>query len=379
MQNYIQDVRSRYEQWWNRENDNPLVYMIFPRDDAALTPAVKDWMSPAIVDGWTPWKHEFVFGQAVELVSQTGDMQYVEDACDLLERYADITDRAGDGYHFLFVNLGASMMSAFLTGQTKFDGRTIWLEHPEPLDWETIESFDESTESQYARVAMASIERLVQRLAGRFVFAPPELGGLLDILAAMRQTMNLLIDTVDEAERLDRVMLRLASTYRAWDRRLSEIIDPANPQCWTQAMRLLSGKPSELATCDFSAMISPEAFNRFNLPFIRHQTELHPGRVYYHLDGPGERPHLDALLALPGMFAVQWVQGAGNPGAMDPAWDDLYRQILDAGKRVLLCGSKFDPDRYREFFSRFPAREFFVPVSVDSRKQAEDALSILWT
>jgi hypothetical protein len=52
----------------------------------------------------------------------------------------------------------------------------------------------------------------------------------------------------------------------------------------------------------------------------------------YHLDGPGALRHLDALLAIPELNAVQWVCGEGR-GPVG-RWADVLRRIQDAGKNV---------------------------------------------
>ena len=54
----------------------------------------------------------------------------------------------------------------------------------------------------------------------------------------------------------------------------------------------------------------------------------------YHLDGVGELKHLDALLSLPELNAIQWVYGVGQPGPH--AWMDLYRKVENAGKQVMI-------------------------------------------
>jgi 5-methyltetrahydrofolate--homocysteine methyltransferase len=374
MTDYIQEVKQRYELWWTDRNENPVVYCIFPAG-GDFQEKVRDWMAPKSVGGWTAWRQEFLFGQAVELAAQTGDFNYVDEAADLLERYADITDRMAEGYHFLFVNMGASMMSALLTGETKFNGDTIWLEMEQELTLDEILEFDESTESDYARAALEAMRRFTRRLEGRFVFGIPELGGLLDILAAMRKTNNLLLDTMDAPEKLDQAVALMERLWWHWYGRFSEIVDPANPGCYTQAMRILSARPSNIATCDFSAMISPDAFARWVLPGIRRETEKFDGRVVYHLDGPGELPHVDHLLSLDKLHGIQWVPGAGNPGGLDESYDDLYRRILDAGKKICLSGAGNDPDRLAAFFSKWPAREFFIPVTARDRSHGEKLLA----
>ena len=55
-------------------------------------------------------------------------------------------------------------------------------------------------------------------------------------------------------------------------------------------------------------------------------------RSIFHLDGTRPLRHLDPVLALPGLTAVQWVFGDGFGPAS--RWIDVYRQILAAGKSI---------------------------------------------
>jgi hypothetical protein len=78
-------------------------------------------------------------------------------------------------------------------------------------------------------------------------------------------------------------------------------------------------------------MISPEMFERAVLPsLVAEMRSL--DRSIFHLDGPDALRHLDRLLEVPGLHAVQWVYGAGNGPAT--RWIDVYRRIQAAGKGV---------------------------------------------
>jgi hypothetical protein len=55
----------------------------------------------------------------------------------------------------------------------------------------------------------------------------------------------------------------------------------------------------------------------------------------YHLDGVQAIRHLEALLEIEQLNAVQWTPGVGQPQGGDPAWFDLYRQVRAAGKSVM--------------------------------------------
>lgn len=58
--------------------------------------------------------------------------------------------------------------------------------------------------------------------------------------------------------------------------------------------------------------------------------------AFYHLDGPGQLPHLDSLLSISKLKGIQWIPGAGAPDYKQ--WPDVYRKIRDAGKLIQLFG-----------------------------------------
>ncbi|MBK8050676.1 MAG: hypothetical protein IPK16_28365 [Anaerolineales bacterium] len=85
---------------------------------------------------------------------------------------------------------------------------------------------------------------------------------------------------------------------------------------------------------DISIMMSPASFRRFVLPYIRQQCQWLDYSLY-HLDGIGAIRHLDALLEIEELNAIQWTPGVGQPQGGDPCWYDLYKRIRAGGKAVM--------------------------------------------
>ena len=83
--------------------------------------------------------------------------------------------------------------------------------------------------------------------------------------------------------------------------------------------------------CDFCYMIGPEMFAKFVLPELRASCKKLTNS-FYHLDGPGALPHLDALLDIPELKGIQWVPGDGQPDIT--RWPEVYRKIRAAGKLI---------------------------------------------
>lgn len=91
--------------------------------------------------------------------------------------------------------------------------------------------------------------------------------------------------------------------------------------------------------CDFSYMIGPAMFDEFASPELA-RTCRRLANPFYHLDGPGELPHFDSLLAIPELKGVPWIPGAGQPPYIE--WPEVYRRIRAAGKRAQFYGTAAD-------------------------------------
>jgi hypothetical protein len=82
---------------------------------------------------------------------------------------------------------------------------------------------------------------------------------------------------------------------------------------------------------DYSYMISARMFKRYCIPHIADMLDA-MDYGFYHLDGTGAIPHLQHLLGLSKLRAIQWVPGAGKEELGQ--WHELIARILAAGKSV---------------------------------------------
>ena len=111
--------------------------------------------------------------------------------------------------------------------------------------------------------------------------------------------------------------------------------------------------------CDFSAMLSPDMFKEFVLPDLVELTEFLDKSIY-HLDGPGEIPHVDHLLTIPRLNAIQWTSGAGNCDVTDACWFEMYDKIQAAGKGLVLFVER--PDQLEPLLHHLSPRGVFLSV-----------------
>jgi len=85
---------------------------------------------------------------------------------------------------------------------------------------------------------------------------------------------------------------------------------------------------------DDVARIRLDRFNEYNLPILRHEVQGMTENIF-HLDGPGVANHLDTILDVPEINAIQWVQGYG-PERPIMQYVPMIRKIQATGKSVVV-------------------------------------------
>jgi len=85
-------------------------------------------------------------------------------------------------------------------------------------------------------------------------------------------------------------------------------------------------------TADISCCISPQQYEDLFLPPLIDTMRTVDHRLY-HLDGTVALQHLDLLLSVPEIDAIQWVPGAGRRshpavGSADPAYPKAGKAVL---------------------------------------------------
>jgi 5-methyltetrahydrofolate--homocysteine methyltransferase len=118
--------------------------------------------------------------------------------------------------------------------------------------------------------------------------------------------------------------------------------------------------------CDFCYMIGPDMFDEFVKPELAASCKR-LANPFYHLDGVGQLPHLDSLLAIPELKGVQWVPGNGKPDFSN--WPEVYRKIRDAGKRIQIWGP---PERFEKVVGQLGTAEGIVAfMGMDGSRERE--------
>ena len=244
------------------------------------------------------------------------------------------TDYVGDRFPLFWSNIGPEITATLYGCPLTFTESTSWSKPVvhEAADWERLLT----TPPDFANVYWQTMERMtdyaLERCAGRYIVGITDLHGNYDILAALRDPMQLCLDLMDCPDLVAKAGMHVAEGYvAAFDRLYAQVATAGFGA--TSWLPIYYKGPAYVPSSDFWCMVSPQVARDLIWPAILREMEPLE-RSIFHLDGPQALRHLDLLLDLPQLNAVQWVYGAGRGPAA--RWIEIYRRIRQAGKSLQL-------------------------------------------
>ncbi len=344
-----EESKQRIDAFWDRELiDRPVVQFLLPKPP-------EQWVPLPTSDHATS-------------ASRWLDAEYQAELT--LATFSNL-EFLGDTLPVAFPNLGPELFSAFYGCPIHFgDFGTSWTD-PILEDWADASDLEFDEDDFYLRRLHEITDALLEVGDGKFITGMTDWHPGGDAIAAFRDPANLAMDMILHLDEVEALLVRLEADYfRIYDVFYEKLRAAGQPiSTWTT---LVCDCKYYVPSNDFSIMISTEMFEDVFLPGIIRECQF-LDRSIYHLDGPGALRHLDALLAIEELDALQWVFGAGNEGFH--RWVDVYRRTQAAGKGIqVMCTF----DEVRQVMDTLDPRGLFLSVSeVPSRKAAEAMLADL--
>jgi len=341
-------ARQRLEAWWHGEVIGRVALAVTARRDRPLA-------SPAPVPA------------PDQLVQRWLDAEY---RLAVFERTAATTYYGGEAFCYFDPHLGPGSLALYLGCEPVFSESTVWY-RPGSVQPPRPELLRYDPDNRWWKAQVDLVRAGVERGRGRFLTAMPDLIENLDTIASLRGTEQLLCDLHDRPAWVHACQRRVLELYfEHFDRLYEMVADPAGGNCFSAFQIWAPGRMAKLQ-CDFSAMIGPAAFEQFVLPYLAEQCRRLDFTVY-HLDGPAAVRHLDLLLQIPELDAIQWTPGAGQPSTGSPMWFDLYRRVRAAGKGLLLLGVAASD--VPALVGEFGPAGLLIATSLESETEARDLL-----
>ena len=304
----------------------------------------------------------------------------------LPERYCDAAFRSAENHYRLSrsmfpadvlpiatTDLGPGSLALLLGSQPEFTADTVWfhpcIEHePEPEKLPPLR-FDAS--NRWWQVTEAILRRCAGTARGNYLVGCPDLVENLDALASLRGGQTLCLDLLERPDWVAQKIWEINDVWFAAYQRIYEIIRLDDGSSAFGAFYLWGpGKVAKMQ-CDASAMISPKMFRRFVAPALAAQCEWLDHSLY-HLDGTQALAHLDALLEIEPLDAIEWTPQAGLESGGNRRWHDLYRRILGAGKSVQVVNVELD--EVLPLLDAIGRKGVYVLVQFKDEREAEQVL-----
>ena len=343
----LEETKKRYVNWWNHKGIVLNMWEHFqegvqPHADIPEPKPYKDlnqrWFDPE-------WRAEY------------------------LDWYVAHSSLMADMLPVANTQLGPGSLAAILGGVFEGGEDTIWI-HPNPNYTDDI-TFDPNHPNWLLHKDL--LRACKKKAQGHYYVGMPDLMEGLDVLAAMKGTDKVLLDTVMQPEVLEQQMQQINDIYfRVFDE-LYDIIREGDEMAFCYFSSWAPGKMSKLQS-DISTMISIDDYRRFVQPFIREQCQK-IDYTLYHLDGVGAMHHLDALLEIKELNAIQWTPGVGEPQGGSPKWYDLYKKILAGGKSIMACWVTLD--ELRPLLDHIGGDGVHLEMDFHNEREVEQALEMV--
>ena len=343
----LEETKQRYINWWNHKGIILNMWEHFQegvQPHAEITP-------PAL---------------AKDLSQKWFDPQW---RAEYLDWYVAHSSLKADILPVANTQLGPGSLAAILGGVFEGGEDTIWI-HPNPDFTDEIVFNPEHPNWILHKELLKACKA---KANGHYFVGMPDLMEGLDVLAALKGTDRVLLDTVMQPEILEQQMQQINDIYFKVFDELYDIIREGDEMAFCYFSSWAPGKMSKLQS-DISTMISQDDYRRFVQPFIREQCQK-IDYTLYHLDGVGAMHHLPALLEIEELNAIQWTPGVGEPQGGSPKWYDLYKKILAGGKSVMDCWVTLD--ELKPLLDHIGADGVHLEMDFHNEKEVEQAMRIV--
>jgi len=299
----------------------------------------------------------------------------------LERRYCDPVFRAAENHYRLSrsifpldelplacTDLGPGSLALFLGSEPEFDEQTVWYHTALADDSDLSRPLRFDPSNRWWRVSEAIVRQCAAAARGKYIVGFPDLIENMDILASLRGAETLCMDLIERPEWIEQ---KLQEINQAWFEAYTRIYDIIKLDDGSSAYGPFAvwgpGKVAKVQ-CDCSAMFSPDMFASMVVPALSAQCEWLDHSLY-HLDGTQAIGHLDALLGIDALDAIEWTPQAGLEPGGHPRWYELYRRILRGGKSVQVMGVQ--PCEIRPLLDAIGNQGVYIIAGINDEADAE--------
>ncbi|MFA9465661.1 MAG: trimethylamine corrinoid protein 2 [Velocimicrobium sp.] len=304
-----EETKIKWENYWKRENTGrPLMCVVANNED----------------------KRDLNLEEKLKPVDMEDKYMNAERMVERFRYYGETHDFLGESFPNISLDFGPGSMAGYVGCEIVFNEDTVWFDHFVE-DWEEYKDIAYDSENKWLKKHLKLFEDVRKLIGDEFLIGIPDIMENVDVLASMRGVQDLIFDMVDEPEEVQRRLDQIQAIYFDYYNQFYDIVKGIEgDSCYTVFQIWGPGKTAKIQ-CDFSALMSPNQFREFVQEELRKQAKQ-LDHVLYHLDGPDAIKHLDAIMEIDEIDALQWTSGDHGPDGTMVEWYPIYDKAVAAGK-----------------------------------------------
>lgn len=358
-----EEAKIKWKNYWKRQNTGrPLMCVIAEKDEAKNL------------------KYE------AELRPRDMDDKYLN-AERIVERFryfCETHEFLAESFPNLSVDFGPGSMAAYLGCDIVFNEDTVWFEEFVE-DWTEYKKLEFDHENVWLKKHIELFHKVKELVGNDFYISIPDIMENIDVLASMRGAQSTIFDMIDEPEELKERINQIDDLYFKYYNQFYDISkDNENGSCYTIFQIWGPGKTAKLQ-CDFAAMMSPTLFRSFIQESLRKQAKQ-LDNILYHLDGPDAIKHMDTLMEIEEIDALQWTSGDYGPDGTFEEWYPIYDKAVVAGKGLWIKVYSGELDEWIERLDKLVYRYgsnalflYFSPMTMEQAQKLLDHAEKYWS
>lgn len=354
--NNWEETQQKWINYWKQENTGrPLMCVVAEKDD----------------------ERDPVYEEALRPVDMNDKYRNAARMVERFRYYAKTHEFMAESFPNMSLDFGPGSMAGYLGCEIVFNDDTVWFDHF-VHDWTALPELKFDPENQWFKEHLQLFRDAKALVGDDFYLGIPDIMENIDVLASMRGVQDLIFDMMDMPEEIQTRLDQIQKIYYEYYDRFYDICKDQNDgSCYT-VFQIWGPRRTAKLQCDFSALISPDQFREFIQNELRQQAQ-NLDHVLYHLDGPDAIKHLDALMEIDEIDALQWTSGDHGPDGTMEEWYPIYDKAIESGKSlwIKVYSGEFNEwlERVTRLVKRYGSNAMFLYFPPMPKKQADQLLA----
>ncbi len=230
-------------------------------------------------------------------------------------------------------DIGPGSLAIYLGCEPVFAKDTVWFEPFYKNENEINRKLVFDPANRWWKVTKDTLRECRHKSKNKYFVGCPDLIENLDILASLRGAETLMMDMIDRPGWVEERIQEINEVWFTVYDEIYNIIKLENGSSCFGPFKIWGPGKTVKVQCDESAMISTKMFRQFVKPALTGQCNKLDNTLY-HLDGTAAIKHLDSVLEIDSLKAIEWTPEAGIERGGNKRWYGMYKHILKSGKSL---------------------------------------------